>query len=63
MAIKDNSQLSFADVSASNRKCKHTFFDQINILIDWHPIQALLKRYYPKGHSDKGRRAYDPLFI
>ena len=45
MAIKFTEHISLADISANKRKCKHIFFDQVNKLIDWAPIQKLLKKY------------------
>ncbi|CAH2559671.1 IS5 family transposase [Cardinium endosymbiont of Oedothorax gibbosus] len=63
MAVKTNNQLSFADISASRRKCKHTFFDQLNKLITWKVIEKELFLYYPKGLCLSGKAAYSPLLL
>ncbi|CDG49880.1 IS5-like element ISCca3 family transposase [Cardinium endosymbiont of Bemisia tabaci] len=63
MAIKTSSQLSFGDISASLRKCKHTFFNQINNLINWSSVEKELCIYYPKGLRLSGKPAYSPLLL
>jgi IS5 family transposase len=63
MAIKSSGQLSFSDISAGQRKCKHTFFDQINKLINWSSVEKALCLYYPKGLRLSGKPAYSPLLL
>ncbi len=63
MAIKSIGQLSAADIAAIKRKCKHTFFDQINKLINWSSIEEALQLYYPKGLRLSGKPAYSPLLL
>jgi IS5 family transposase len=63
MSLKPSGQLSLADLSANKRKCKHTFFEQINKLVDWEQVHKLLRKYYPKGLRLAGRQAYDPLLL
>lgn len=63
MAIKTSGQLSLGDISASQRKCKHTFFDQINKLVNWSVIEQALRLYYPKGLRLSGKPAYSPLLL
>jgi IS5 family transposase len=63
MAIQSSGQLSLADISASKRKCKHTFFDQITNIIDWLSVEKELRLYYPKGLRLSGKPAYSPLLL
>ena len=63
MAIKPSGQLSLADISANRRKCKHTFFDQINKLVNWSSVEKSLRLYYPKGLRLSGKPAYSPLLL
>lgn len=63
MSFKSSNQLGFADLSASKRKCKHTFFDQLNHLLDWVQVEKLLKKYYSKGFHVLGKPAYSPLLL
>ena len=63
MSLKPSGQLSLADLSANKRKCKHTFFEQMNKLVDWEQVHKLLRKYYPKGLRLAGRQAYDPLLL
>ncbi|MGI2298307.1 IS5 family transposase [Candidatus Cardinium hertigii] len=63
MSIKVSGQLSLSDISASRRKCKHTFFDQINNLINWSLVEKELRMYYPKGLRLSGKPAYSPLLL
>lgn len=63
MSIKSSDRPGFADLSANKRKCKHTFFDQINKLVDWKIIQKMLDKYYPKGIFLVGIQVYDPLLL
>lgn len=53
----------FADVMVSHRKIKTEFFEQINILIDWKPIEMIIKRHYNKGVSATGRKSYPGLTL
>ncbi|ROT47245.1 IS5 family transposase [Candidatus Cardinium hertigii] len=63
MAIQSSGQLGLADISASKRKCKHTFFDQITNIIDWLSVEKELRLYYPKGLRLSGKPAYSPLLL
>ncbi len=42
---------------------KLRFFEQINKLIDWRPINTLINRYYTKGESAVGNLAYPGLLL
>jgi len=63
MALKISVQGSFADISSSKRKCKDTFFNQINKLLDWSKIERQLLMYYPKGLRVSGKPAYSPILL
>lgn len=55
--------MSFTGVYVSRRKLKSVFFTQINKLINWDEIEALIKRHYNKGFSVSGRRSYPGLLL
>ena len=52
---------SFADLFLGQRKVKQTFFSQINTIIDWAPIRAIIEVAYTKGYKSTGRPSYDSL--
>jgi len=54
---------TFADSICDTRarKIKGTFFTQINTLLDWTPIVAVLKTHYTKGKSATGKPSYRGL--
>jgi len=60
---KTNNQVSFTGVYVSRRKLKSEFFSQINKLVDWHEIEAVIKKHYNKGLSVAGRPSYPGLLL
>ena len=54
---------SFADIFLGQRKVKQTFFSQINTVIDWSPIRAIIEAAYTKGYKSIGRPGYDSLVL
>ena len=54
---------SFADIFLGQRKVKQTFFSQINTVIDWAPIRAIIEAAYTKGYKSTGRPGYDSLVL
>jgi len=46
-----------------SRKIKQTFFTQINTLLDWQPLEVLLKKHYNKGKSATGKPSYSGLLL
>lgn len=46
-----------------SRKIKRTFFTQINELIDWCPVEVLIKKHYKKGKSAVGKPSYIGLLL
>ncbi len=61
--MKKEQFIGFADLAAERRKVKSQFFEQINKLIDWRPINTLINRYYTKGESAVGNLAYPGLLL
>ena len=53
---------SFADLFLGQRKVKQTFFSQINTIIDWAPIRAIIEVAYTKGISLLADPAMTALF-
>ncbi len=45
------------------RKVKKTFFEQINRLINWDDISAIIEKDYSKGKSATGKPSYDGLLL
>lgn len=46
-----------------SRKIKRTFFTQINNLLDWTPISAIISIHYNKGKSATGKPSYSGLLL
>ena len=46
-----------------SRKIKRTFFNQINTLIDWSPIEKIINEHYKKGESAVGKPSYNGLLL
>ena len=46
-----------------SRKIKRTFFTQINTLLDWSPIEKVIKHHYTKGKSATGKPSYSGLLL
>ncbi len=52
---------SFADYIVGQRKRPVTFLDKIDKIIDWKPIEKILRQKYKKTASADGRPAYPAL--
>lgn len=63
MKQEKTSQLSFGDLQMQRRKVKSEFFNQINAVIDWQPLRALIEPAYAKGFSPTGRPCYDCMVL
>lgn len=63
--MNKNTQPTLADsiCDLRSRKIKSTFFHQINELLDWKPITAIINNHYTKGTSATGTPAYDGLLL
>ncbi len=60
---KTNNQMSFTGMYVSKRKLKSEFFIQINKLVNWKEIEALIQTHYNKGLSVAGRPSYSGLLL
>lgn len=54
---------SFADIFLGQRKVKQGFFSQINTVINWTPIRAIIEVAYAKGYNSTDRPGYDSLVL
>ena len=63
MSKKSYSQMSFLSLYVEKRKLKDNFFQQINIIINWDKVSKVLEKYYKRGASVSGRKAYPPLLL
>ena len=63
MKHEKTSQLGFGDLQMQRRKVKSGFFNQINAVIDWHPLRALIEPPYAKGFSLTGHPCYDCMVL
>ena len=52
---------SFVDHFINLRPRKESFLDNIDRVIDWKPMEKLLKQHYKKVKAADGRSAYPPL--
>jgi len=46
-----------------SRKIKRTFFTQMNSLLDWTAISAVISQHYSKGKSATGKPSYSGLLL
>lgn len=56
---------SFADIVCDLRikKVKSTFFQQINLIIDWKPIRDIIEKNYERGKNAVGNPSYDGILL
>lgn len=52
---------SFLDYCIDQRLSKKSFLSDVDRIIDWNPIEKLLKKHYKKREAADGRPAYPPL--
>ena len=52
---------SFLDYCIDQRISKKSFLADVDRIIDWKPIEKLLKKHYKKRQAADGRPAYPPL--
>ena len=57
------SSLADSVIDFRRKKIKKTFFVQINTLIDWKKISAIINKHYKKGKSAVGTPSYDGLLL
>ena len=58
MFYQKNKQMGFFDGYVERRIRKHTFFKQINTIIDWSGMEKEILKVYRRGHWVDGRPAY-----
>ncbi len=63
MKLEQNPTLADSFCDLRTRKIKRTFFNQVNLLLDWSEISALIDKYYTKGTSAVGKPSYDGLLL
>ena len=61
--MEKEKHIGFADLAVTRRKIKDQFFNQINILINWKRIDAIIGKSYSKGESVAGRPSYPGLLL
>ena len=61
--LRQKGLVIFGDLQMQRRKVKSEFFNQINAVIDWHPLRALIEAAYAKGFSPTGRPCYDCMVL
>ena len=59
----DYTQLSFIPPFIEGRKINDKFLRQIDSLLDWNKIEKILNKYYHKGESVAGRKAYPAILL
>lgn len=55
--------MSFSDFYVTRRTRKGNFYHQIDLLIDWKPIEALIQQHYRAKNDVTGRPAYPGLLL
>lgn len=60
-----NEEVSFADVMLEKRyrRTQNVFLNQVDRLIDWHPIRTLINKKYTKRQNAAGAPAYDVILL
>jgi IS5 family transposase len=57
-------QTSFSSYDVERRSLKSsTFYNQLNILVDWAQIEIVINRYYQKGETLSGAKPYSGLLL
>ncbi|MFK8288529.1 transposase [Capnocytophaga canimorsus] len=60
---KTLSAMSFASYDVERRTRKGSFYAQVDTIIDWKPIPAIIDKHYQKGLSASGEKPYDGLLL
>lgn len=61
--IKKELHMSFVSHHVERRTRKNSFLRQINIIIDWKPIEKEIDKIYKKGQSVDGRPSYPGILL
>lgn len=60
---KTKSLMSFSSVYVAKRTAKNTFYTQIELLINWQPIENEINKVYNPGKSAVGQPSYSGLLL
>ncbi|MFK8295749.1 transposase [Capnocytophaga canimorsus] len=60
---KTLSAMSFAAYDVERRTRKSSFYAQVDTIIDWKLISAIIDKHYQKGLSASGEKPYDGLLL
>jgi len=55
--------MSFSQMFVEKRTRKNKFLRQINVIVDWQPIEKEINNIYRKGYSADGRPSYSGLLL
>jgi len=55
--------MSFVSAYVERRTKKNKFFNQIDSVIDWQPIEKEINKAYKKGSDVVGRKAYPGIML
>ncbi|ATA94829.1 hypothetical protein CGC54_02315 [Capnocytophaga canimorsus] len=55
--------MSFAAYDVERRIRKGSFYAQVDTIIDWNPISAIIDQHYQKGFSASSEKPYDGLLL
>ena len=56
-------QRSFVSAFVEKHSEKNQFFEDVFQYINWKKLSVELKKYYTKGLSDRGAKAYSPMLL
>ena len=61
--MKNNKDMSFAELLVSNRKTNMEFFEQINKLIDFTKVEKVINKYYHIKYDAVGNSSWSVLLL
>jgi IS5 family transposase len=61
MGGQSGNQMSFWDLELLGRRTKETFLDKVDEIVDWKPIERIIRRNYKEKAPAGGRPAYPGL--
>lgn len=61
MVARISTEESFLDYCIKQRPGQKSFLDDVDQVIEWRPVERLLKKHYKKIKAADGRPAYPPL--
>lgn len=63
MVKKKGNQMSFVSGYVEKRTRRHKFFNEINSIINWSPIEKEINKVYKRGMSVDGRPSYPGILL